>query len=138
MLTPGVSVSRSSNLRPRIGVDSTATWLSVLADDVRVTSTGGCDHGHGFRDARDFHRRRQRDGLTDGQLEAVLRERGEAGEREGDLVVPGRQLQDREPAVAAGDRGSGEDWCRGSAPRPSRQAAPRRSRRTRCRRSRPW
>ena len=41
MLTPGVSVSRSSNFRPRMGVFSTAVWFSVLAAAVRVTSTGG-------------------------------------------------------------------------------------------------
>ena len=38
MLTPGVSVSRSSNLRPRIGVDSTVSSFSVFAAAVRVES----------------------------------------------------------------------------------------------------
>src|SRR5206468_806099 len=41
MLTPGVSVRRSSNLRPRIGVDSIVVSSSVLADAVRVVSTAG-------------------------------------------------------------------------------------------------
>ena len=40
-LTPGVSVSRSSNLRPRIGVVSIVVSSSVLADAVRVVSTVG-------------------------------------------------------------------------------------------------
>jgi hypothetical protein len=39
MLTPGVSVSRSSNFRPRIGVDRTVVSSSVLAADVRDVST---------------------------------------------------------------------------------------------------
>ena len=38
-LTPGVSVSRSSNFLPRIGVVSTVSWFSVFADAVRVDST---------------------------------------------------------------------------------------------------
>ncbi len=42
-LTPGVSVSRSSNFRPRIGVDSTVVWLSVAATEEReVSTTGDC------------------------------------------------------------------------------------------------
>ena len=41
MLTPGVSVSRSSNLRPRIGVVSIVRSFSVLAAVVRVVSTAG-------------------------------------------------------------------------------------------------
>ena len=41
MLTPGVSVSRSSNFRPRIGVDSTVIWFKVLATAARVVSTTG-------------------------------------------------------------------------------------------------
>ena len=40
-LTPGVSVSRSSNLRPRIGVFSMVSWFSVLACAARVVSTTG-------------------------------------------------------------------------------------------------
>ena len=39
MLTPGVSVSRSSNLRPRIGVDAIVASFSVVAAAVRVVST---------------------------------------------------------------------------------------------------
>jgi hypothetical protein len=38
MLTPGVNVSRSSNLRPRIGSVSTVSALSVVAADVRLDS----------------------------------------------------------------------------------------------------
>ena len=41
MLTPGVNVRRSSNLRPRIGVDSIVVSSSVLAAVVRVVSTAG-------------------------------------------------------------------------------------------------
>ena len=41
MLTPGVSVSRSSNLRPRIGVVSIVVSLSVVATAARVVSTTG-------------------------------------------------------------------------------------------------
>src|SRR4030067_994567 len=58
VLTPGVRVSRSSNLRPRIGVVSTGVWLSVLADAVRGVSTtevgGGAGGGVGVRVAG-FH-----------------------------------------------------------------------------------
>ena len=39
--TPGVSVSRSSNLRPRFGMFSTVLVPSVVAADVRVDSTTG-------------------------------------------------------------------------------------------------
>ena len=39
MLTPGVSVSRSSNLRPRFGVCSTVIAFRVVAAAVRVDST---------------------------------------------------------------------------------------------------
>ena len=41
MLTPGVSVRRSSNLRPRIGVVSIVFSSSVLAGAVRVVSIVG-------------------------------------------------------------------------------------------------
>jgi hypothetical protein len=41
MLTPGVSVSRSSNLRPRIGVVSIVVAFSVVAIAARVVSTTG-------------------------------------------------------------------------------------------------
>ncbi len=40
-LTPGVSVSRSSNLRPRIGIDSIVAWLIVVAAAVREVSMTG-------------------------------------------------------------------------------------------------
>ena len=40
-LTPGVSVSRSSNLRPSMGVDSIVVWFSVSATAERVVSTTG-------------------------------------------------------------------------------------------------
>ena len=61
MLTPGVSVSRSSNLRPRIGVVSTVSSFSVVADagarrfddagrvvtvTVSATPDGFIDDGH--------------------------------------------------------------------------------------------
>ena len=39
MLTPGVSVRRSSNFRPRIGVVLTVVSFSVLLTCVRVGST---------------------------------------------------------------------------------------------------
>ena len=64
--------------------------------------------GDRFRQSRHLHRRRERDGLADGQLQVVLRERGETSEREGDLVAPRGQLQDGEAAIAAGHRGTGE------------------------------
>ncbi len=38
-LTPGVSVSRSSNLRPRIGIDSIVAWFRVVAAAERDVST---------------------------------------------------------------------------------------------------
>ena len=41
MLTPGVSVNRSSNLRPKIGVVLTAVSLSVVLDSVFIVSTVG-------------------------------------------------------------------------------------------------
>ncbi len=41
MLTPGVSVSRSSNLRPRIGVVLTAVSLIVVLASVFTVSTVG-------------------------------------------------------------------------------------------------
>ena len=41
MLTPGVSVSRSSNLRPRIGVEAMVRWSSVVDAAVRVVSIAG-------------------------------------------------------------------------------------------------
>src|SRR5713226_191138 len=41
ILTPGVSVSRSSNLRPRTGVWLTVSWFSVELDSVFVISTVG-------------------------------------------------------------------------------------------------
>ena len=41
MLTPGVSVSKSSNLRPSTGVVATESSSSVEADSVFVTSTIG-------------------------------------------------------------------------------------------------
>lgn len=40
-LTPGVSVSRSSNFRPRIGVVAIVVESKVLAAAVRVVSTAG-------------------------------------------------------------------------------------------------
>ena len=43
MLTPGVSVSRSSNLRPRIGVVAMVVESSVVEAAVRVRSiVGAC------------------------------------------------------------------------------------------------
>ena len=41
MLTPGVKVSRSSNLRPRIGVWFTVIWFSVTLLSVLTVSTVG-------------------------------------------------------------------------------------------------
>jgi hypothetical protein len=38
-LTPGVSVRKSSNFRPRMGVFSTAAWFSVVATAARAVST---------------------------------------------------------------------------------------------------
>ncbi len=41
MLTPGVRVSRSSNLRPRMGVVAIVVSLSVVETSVRDVSTVG-------------------------------------------------------------------------------------------------
>ncbi len=41
MLTPGVSVSRSSNFRPRIGVEPMVRSSSVVDAAVRVVSIAG-------------------------------------------------------------------------------------------------
>ncbi len=41
MLTPGVSVSRSSNFLPRMGVVLIVTWFSVVLDSVLLRSTTG-------------------------------------------------------------------------------------------------
>ena len=104
MLTPGVSVSRSSNLRPRIGVVSIVFWSSVLAAAVRVASmTGDCvvtvtvsATPETFMLGVQPHRLAHRD------EHVLLDERREAGQRERHRVASGRNLQRHEPSVTIG------------------------------------
>ena len=101
MLTPGVSVSRSSNLRPRIGVVSIVFWSSVLAAAVRVASIDRRlrGDGHGLGHARHLHARVQPHRLAHRDEHVLLDERRETGERERHRVASGRNLQRHEPPV---------------------------------------
>ena len=72
-LTPGVSVSRSSNLRPRIGVFS-IVGLIQRAGDRRAgrLDQRGPAHRDGLRDVRHRQPRREVDRLAHGQIDVVL------------------------------------------------------------------
>ena len=107
MLTPGVSVSRSSNLRPRIGVVSIVVLVErarggrarrrrrSATASVTVTVSATPDT---FMLGVQPHR------LADRDEHVLLDERREAGQLERHGVAAGRQLQRHEAPVAIGRR----------------------------------
>ena len=103
MLTPGVSVSRSSNLRPRIGVVAMVVSLSVVATAARVVSTTGVPLtvtvSVTFPTAR---LRRQIHRLAYREVDVLLHDGPEARQPEGCRIAARRQLQKHEASVRVG------------------------------------
>jgi len=86
-LTPGVSVSRSSNLRPRIGVVAIVRSSSVEAADVRVVSTVGAPLTVTVSATFETSRRGSSSPSGDRQQHVFLPQRFEARERQRDAVA---------------------------------------------------
>ncbi len=117
MLTPGVSVSRSSNLRPRIGVDLDRRLIQRCRDGrASRLDDRRAAHGHGFRHVADSQPRREIDGLPDGQGDVVLNDGAEARQAERGGISAGLQLQEHKPPIVIGRTGSARSWSRGWRP----------------------